>query len=121
MVTPCLTCGEMTAGTRCDECEKVHLRLDRKAKPDYNKKTALRGYDSKWNALSRKARRLQPFCSDCGTSDDLQADHSPDAWRRKARGLPLRLEDIDVVCGDCNRKRGAARGDSSRSKPSRSS
>ena len=38
----------------------------------------------------------------------LQADHLPSAWERKAAGKPLRLADVDVVCGACNRKRGSA-------------
>jgi 5-methylcytosine-specific restriction enzyme A len=60
--------------------------------------------------LSRRARRLQPFCTDCGSTEDLQTDHTPEAWKRKAAGKPLRLADVEVVCGPCNRARGAARG-----------
>lgn len=41
----------------------------------------------------------------------MQTDHSPQAWQRKAEGLAIRLADVDVVCGDCNRNRGSARGD----------
>lgn len=54
---------------------------------------------------------MQPFCSDCGTSDNLTADHTPEAWERHDQGLAIRLQDIDVVCMMCNIKRGAARGD----------
>lgn len=65
---------------------------------------------------------MQQFCLDCGATEDLQADHSPEAWKRWEQGLSIRLKDIDVVCGPCNRKRGQARGrdrrDTSRSKPS---
>lgn len=117
--TPCLDCGEPTkAGTRCPDCATRFNRLkpardaprkDRKAAPEK------RGYDPAWRRLSLKARRLQPFCTDCGTRDDLQADHTPEAWERKEHGLPIRLLDVDVVCGACNRKRGAARGQHARS------
>ena len=69
----------------------------------------LRGYDTAWTRLSKQARAKQPFCSDCGSTADLQCDHSPGAWQRHALGLPIRLEDVDVVCGACNRKRGKAR------------
>lgn len=68
-----------------------------------------RGYDTAWTRLSKRARTKQQFCSDCGATDGLQADHTPQAWERHAQGLPIRLEDIDVVCGQCNRARGAAR------------
>lgn len=61
---------------------------------------------------------MQPWCLDCGATEDLQADHSPEAWSRWERGLPIRLKDIDVTCAECNRKRGQARGVTSRSKPS---
>lgn len=97
---PCVTCGEPTDGTRCPE----HARNWR------SKVSATeRGYDAAWGRLSARARRLQPWCSDCGSTVDLQADHSPEAWARRARGQRIRLQDIDVVCGRCNRRRGAAR------------
>lgn len=88
---PCVVCGEPATGTRCSE----H-----------------RGYGSyAWTRLSKRARRLQPWCSDCGSTEDLQCDHSPQAWERAAQRKPLRLKDIDVVCGACNRARGSARPD----------
>lgn len=97
---PCRRCGTpIAAGTHCTDCD-----------PGDTKPTAhQRGYDSAWTRLSRRARKLQPFCTDCGATNDLQADHSPEAWQRKAQGLSLRLADIEVVCGPCNRNRGAAR------------
>ncbi|AZA11088.1 hypothetical protein [Corynebacterium gerontici] len=98
--TYCIICGTPSNKTRCPE-HTAHS-----AKPSPNK----RGYNSRWRRLSERARRLQPFCSDCGATADLQADHSPQAWQRQAQGKAIRLQDIDVVCGSCNRKRGAARG-----------
>ncbi|BBX69588.1 hypothetical protein MPSYJ_30490 [Mycolicibacterium psychrotolerans] len=97
---PCIECGEPADGPRCPE----HVR------PSSPKASAaLRGYDAAWQRLSAKARRLQPWCSDCGATADLQCDHRPEAWARKAAGKPIRLADVDVVCGPCNRARGAAR------------
>lgn len=95
---PCLVCGEPSARSRCPE----HWT-------DGHDHDGDRGYNAAWRRLSRKARRLQPFCTDCGTTEDLQADHTPEAWARHAAGKTVRLEDIDVVCGPCNRSRGAAR------------
>lgn len=94
---PCIDCGEPSDGPRC--------RLHRP--PEKSRRE--RGYDAAWDRLSRRARRLQPFCIDCGATDDLQGDHSPQAWQRREQGLPIRLCDIDVVCGPCNRRRGCAR------------
>lgn len=99
---PCLDCGQPTAGPRCTE---HMIQLD----------PAARGYDTAWRKLSLRARKLQPFCSDCGTTTDLQTDHLPQAWARKAVAKAVRLCDVEVVCGPCNRARGAARPGSSRS------
>jgi 5-methylcytosine-specific restriction protein A len=96
---PCLVCGQPSTSPRCAE----HT-LD--TKPTAH----TRGYDAAWTRLSKRARRLQPFCVDCGSTEDLQADHTPEAWARKSVGKTLRLADIAVVCGACNRARGAARG-----------
>jgi hypothetical protein len=97
----CLTCGEPSAGPRCPQ----HT-LDAKGT------ATQRGYDAAWDRLSKRARRLQPWCETCGATEGLQADHSPEAWARKAAGKPIRLTDVRVLCGPCNRDAGAARGPS---------
>lgn len=97
---PCLRCGEPTPRTHCDE---------HRPKPP-PKSPRHYGYDAAWDRLSKRARRLQPWCLDCGATDDLQADHTPSAWQRKEQGLAIRLQDIAVRCGPCNRAAGAARG-----------
>ena len=99
ILQPCIECGHLSARNRCD----THALPDRKIQAQR------RGYDAQWRRLSRKARKLQPFCTDCGATNDLQADHSPEAWERHERGLPIRLTDVSVVCGECNRRRGQAR------------
>lgn len=99
MLRPCLVCGEPTSGSRCVE----HARVDVKAS------ARDRGYDTAHDKLSRQARQLQPFCTDCGRSDDLQLHHLPIAWERKGQGKRIRLVDVEVLCGPCNRGRGPAR------------
>lgn len=97
---PCLDCGEVTdTGTRCSACRP----------PDHELSPHQRGYDAAWRRLSRRARRLQPFCSDCGAVDDLTTDHSPEAWKRHAAGREITLDLVAVVCRSCNGKRGRAR------------
>ena len=103
---PCLDCGEPSTGPRCPE----HT-VDTKAP------AAARGYDWQWTKLSRRARKLQPWCEDCGAIEDLQTDHSPEAWAAKAAGKPIKLSMVSVVCGQCNRRRGAARGHAPRATP----
>ena len=97
---PCIVCGEPSEETRCWTCARSH---------DTKPSARLRGYDGAWDKLSQRARRLQPFCTDCGTREDLTADHSETAWERHDAGLAIRLEDIEVVCRPCNGRRGAAR------------
>ena len=93
--TACLDCGEPCTGPRCPDHEQLGPRR--------------RGYDRTWQLLSERARRLQPFCSDCGTGEDLTCDHSPEAWARRARGQVIRLKDIQVFCRGCNTRRGRSR------------
>src|SRR5699024_1621759 len=113
----CAECGAPyerdTPGARCQTCKPIVSPIQRRQwektkgpKPSPRE----RGYDERWRRLSERARRLQPGCSDCGTPHNLTADHSIEAWNRHERGLPIRLQDIDVVCMDCNLERGPARG-----------
>lgn len=105
----CASCGsayerDSRRAGQCEECRPPDTRpakITRQAQ----------GYDAAWTRLSARARKLQPFCTDCGTVDDLTCDHSPEAWRRRERGLPIRLADVAVVCRRCNSARGAARGE----------
>lgn len=104
LLKPCLNCGALSDETRCLDHRVIRVRLPKES-------ATQRGYDYAWTQLSKRARQLQPFCSDCGRTDDLTADHSPEAWDRKRRGLIIRLQDIAVVCRACNTRRGAARGE----------
>lgn len=100
---PCLTCGLPSAGPRCDEHTVTHTGGPRTS-------ARTRGYNASWDRLSKRARRMQPFCTDCGATTDLQLDHSPQAWERHDAGLPIRPGiDAEVCCGPCNRARGAGR------------
>lgn len=106
----------------CPKCGGVFQRVGRDsaycpdckpARDSYvlrTKTTKERGYDARWQRLSKRARKLQPFCSDCGSPEDLTADHTIEAWRRYEQGKAIRLKDIDVVCRRCNSERGEARG-----------
>lgn len=99
---PCVRCGQPSTDTRCPEHVQTPT-VRRGSSP------RARGYDAAWDRLSRRARRLQPWCLDCGATEGLTADHLPTAWDRKDRGLPLRLADVAVVCGSCNVIRGSSR------------
>ena len=118
----CPECGRVfereDSTSRCPECRPTRERTARRIVSESRRGTAKsRGYGAAWVRLSRRARRLQPFCSDCGREDDLTTDHSPRAWARAEAGLPVRLEDVDVVCRVCNADRGPARGPDALERP----
>lgn len=100
LMKPCIVCGEISDRTYCED----HRPKDSRPRPYRSA-----GYDSRWERLSLRARKLQPWCSNCGSTDDLTCDHSEEAWKRKEAGLPIRIVDVDVLCRSCNSKKGAAR------------
>lgn len=106
LLRPCLGCGTLVrtekknAGARCASCEKARKKTNRRdesPKPS----SVRRGYDHAWRRLSKEARRLHPFCMDCGTHEDLTADHL--RWPART------LADVEVVCRACNSRRGPLR------------
>lgn len=123
LARPCRNCGELIAstesGTFCSDCAPDNYS-DHGASTERHRRaqtsTSKRGYTYRWQQLSIRARKRQPFCSDCGSTDTdtLTADHTPAAWQRIEQGKTVRLADIDVVCSACNNTRGAARGERSR-------
>jgi len=72
----------------------MHSLADRRPSP------TRRGYGSQWAKLSRQARALQPYCSQCGTDYDLTADH---LWPGK---IARDLGDVIVLCRSCNARKG---------------
>lgn len=102
MKKPCLDCGEPSTSSRCPAHRRQHRAQQVGSSRD-------RGYDAAWDRLSRRARKLSPFCEVCGSTDDLQLDHKPSAWRRKAEGKVIRLEDVRVLCRLCNVAAGSSR------------
>lgn len=95
MLRPCLECGDLSEDARCPEHQR--RELPRPNRPT----TAQLGYGGKWQRLSRKARRLQPWCSWCLTEDDLTTDHL--VWPARS------LEDVQVLCRPCNSRKGVLR------------
>lgn len=113
-VAACPDCGvpitvDDTGEPRCGDCLPIH-RLE-VGRGRIRGTPAQRGYDKLWERLSKRARRLQPWCSDCGATDDLSTDHSTAAWQARAAGRSITLDMVDVVCLRCNGERGAARGE----------
>ena len=84
---PCIGCGDVIpSGSLCADGRPRDRKVSART----------RGYGTAWDRLSKRARRLQPWCESCGAVDDLQADHTPEASERKAAGKPIRLHDIRI-------------------------
>lgn len=109
LLRPCIRCGEPGTATRCQECQKSYGPQRHKPKKPFNQ----RGYDAAFVRLSKKARRLQPWCLDCqhtGSPDNpLTCEHLPGSWEKRARGERLTLSDVAVLCRSCNSSRGPQR------------
>ncbi len=108
ILRPCLGCGipveteKQNAGARCLACTEEHSKQFPRFRDESNKESsARRGYGYAWRRLSAQARREHPWCMDCGTPDDLTADHL--RWPART------LADVEVVCRSCNSSRGALR------------
>ncbi|WP_019874175.1 hypothetical protein [Sporichthya polymorpha] len=98
VLVPCGICGVPSPQTRCPE----HPRATRARERDETQ------YGRAWRNLSKRARRLQPFCQDCGTKANLTTDHTPAAHHARLNRRPITLAMVEVVCASCNAKRGPA-------------
>lgn len=88
---PCVQCGEPSEGSRCDD-HKLMRHSTRKAN------------SARWQRLSRRLRRLQPWCDQCGTKDRLQVDHIIPVSERP--DLEYVLANLRILCASCNSSRG---------------
>lgn len=77
-----------TVAPRCTDHEAEYQRA-RNARRTH--------YQEGWRERSRAAREAQPWCSRCGTKQDLTADHV------RARSLDA---GVQVLCRSCNTKKG---------------
>ncbi|WP_084223689.1 HNH endonuclease [Mycolicibacterium holsaticum] len=93
---PCLVCGEPSSKPRCDEHRPKDTRQRRGP--------GQAAYDPVWRRLSLRARRLQPWCLDCGATEDLTSDHI--IPKSLAPELVHARENIAVRCCACNSRRG---------------
>lgn len=97
MLKPCIKCGTPAPGTYCPGCRPADARI-RKAKGQA-------AHDPVWRKLSQRARRMQPWCTDCGATEDLTADHI--LPKVDYPELVHSIENLAVRCRSCNSRRGA--------------
>jgi 5-methylcytosine-specific restriction protein A len=100
LMRPCLDCGRPIPGT--------HKRCALHAKPGNRRgaTTTERGYGAAHQRRARAVIAAHPWCQECGTTENLTADHvTPIA----NGGDPL--GDLQVLCRSCNSTRGNTRGE----------
>ena len=96
LVRLCPSCGCQLPYPGRGKCRDCQREYDRK-----RGKTRARGYDSEHKRLAKLAIARSPVCVDCGTSEDLTADH---IVPRSQGGLNV-LTNYVVRCRSCNTAR----------------
>src|SRR5262245_29758969 len=80
----CSGCGQLFTPTRaangriasrCPDCSTTYEREKSRARRARKGTTAERGYDATHERLRRIAIAQHPYCANCGTTEDLTADH----------------------------------------------
>lgn len=110
LAKPCIQCGEDAepGKSRCTACRRPRDRSDQPTREQ-------RGYDYRYRTIRSRALRMQPWCADCGSDQNLTVDHSKRSWELIKQGQRPALEWfatglLTVRCQRCNNRRGAARG-----------
>jgi 5-methylcytosine-specific restriction endonuclease McrA len=86
----CLGCGtKIPAGSRCPLCTR-------------RSSTAGRGLGAAWQRLARQVIEEQPWCTWCGATTDLTADHLVP----RAQGGRNVRSNVVTACRTCNSSRG---------------
>lgn len=93
MNKPCIKCGEPSPGTHCPGCRPTDTRTTRDRKNN-----------AQWKNLSKRLRRLSPFCEFCGATEQLSVDHILPVSDYPE--LTYATENCRVLCKQCNGKRG---------------
>ena len=68
LMQPCVECGDLSNRNRCEAHQLPSAPKNRTNHVAYANR-------SRWKNLSRRLRRMSPFCEMCGTKDDLTVDH----------------------------------------------
>jgi 5-methylcytosine-specific restriction endonuclease McrA len=61
-------------------------------------------HTTRWAKLSKRLRRMSPFCESCGSTEHLSVDHVIPASERP--DLIFEVANLRILCSTCNQKRG---------------
>jgi 5-methylcytosine-specific restriction protein A len=79
---------------RCRDCLREYERQKRQRRGS----TAQRGYGRAWQQLRKVQLARQPFCTECGTADDLTVDHIVPL----VQGGRSEMSNLQTLCRTCN-------------------
>jgi 5-methylcytosine-specific restriction endonuclease McrA len=95
---PCANCDEVIDnGSYCSACKPKDNRPNR---------SHLLLHTARWEHLSKRLRKLSPFCENCSNTKHLSVDHIIPVNERP--DLIFALPNLRVLCMECNRERGNA-------------
>jgi 5-methylcytosine-specific restriction enzyme A len=98
----CRYCSRITTeGYYHAECGKAYQREKSRRRRAVKGTTSERGYDITHQRLSKLAIARHPYCTDCGTTSDLCADHIIPT----SQGGKNVLSNYEVRCRGCNSSR----------------
>lgn len=98
----CRGCGKFsTEGYFHEQCRRDYEREKSRQRRARKGTTSQRGYDATHQKLAKIAIARHPYCTDCGTTVDLCADHIVPT----SRGGKYLLSNYAVRCRSCNSKR----------------
>jgi 5-methylcytosine-specific restriction endonuclease McrA len=100
----CRHCGRITRegeGYFHLECGRAYQREKSRRRRAKKGTTSKRGYDSVHQMLRKVAIARHPWCTDCGSADDLCADHIIPT----SQGGRNELSNYAVRCRGCNNAR----------------
>jgi 5-methylcytosine-specific restriction protein A len=89
-------CGLISDKNRCPDCA-------RKYEIHRGPRTMKGRYDAAWRRIRAQAIREHPWCSVCGSTEDLTGDH---ITPHRAGGRNVR-SNVQVMCRACNSAKGA--------------
>ncbi len=100
---PCLRCNEVARATYCDNCQPIINKVREARRPSRTQ----RGYDYRWNKLSKQLRELHPWCAQCGSTKDLTVDHIIPLSDLHPQ-LRYEISNLQVLCRSCNSQKGSS-------------
>lgn len=93
LMQPCVTCGDLSMKNRCEAHQLPSA-------PKNRSKHVAHANRSRWKNLSRRLRKMSPFCEMCGAKDDLTVDHIVRVTDRPE--WTYEVDNCRVLCRRCN-------------------